>query len=294
MIRYPISQADLEQRIEDFKPGWKARADARTTTFRSEHKYSEKSSIWSEVKPVYMTLQGESKCAYCERKMESVASGKGEQDVEHFRPKGNISPWVPPDSIDTNAIRITQVPADATGYYLLPYHLFNYAASCKPCNSKYKGDRFPIAGRYDQAGDDPDALSAEQPYLIYPIGDIDADPEDLISFNGVSPYASGSGARAIHRGLVTIAFFGLDDFDQRKNLLLERARVITLLYDKLVASDSGDAETAQRAGQFIAALTNPKAPHTNCARSFLRLYRADRNEAKAFNAAAEQLLISSS
>jgi len=57
-----------------------------------------------------------------------------------------------------------------TGYYLLPYNLENYSSSCKTCNTRYKLDRFPIAGRYSMKGTDPRSLLTESPLLIYPVG----------------------------------------------------------------------------------------------------------------------------
>lgn len=47
--------------------------------------------------------------------------------------------------------------------------------------------------------------------MIYPIGDFDTDPEDLIAFHGASPQAKAPGGIDQHRALVTIAFFKLDD-----------------------------------------------------------------------------------
>ena len=84
MIRYPVSKAQLEALLTAEDATWLQRAAARTEMFRRRGFYGEKSSIWSEVKPVYVRLQGHGKCAYCEREMESVAIGKVEQDVEHF------------------------------------------------------------------------------------------------------------------------------------------------------------------------------------------------------------------
>jgi len=93
MIGYPISKTKLKALIGAKSATWLTRADALTEEFRRKGKYREKSTIWSEVKEIYMDLQGESKCAYCERKLEAVAHGKAEQDVEHFRPKGNVKAW---------------------------------------------------------------------------------------------------------------------------------------------------------------------------------------------------------
>lgn len=87
---------------------------------------------------VSMELQGNCKCAYCERKLESIPFGTIEQDVEHFRPKGGVKSWEMPQWLKDQGIEATQVPHEGPGYYLLPYHPFNYAASCKPCNSRLR------------------------------------------------------------------------------------------------------------------------------------------------------------
>lgn len=102
MICYQITKTDLEALIEDETPGWLQKARERTKTFRAAGRYQERSSIWSQVKPVYMKLQGESKCAYCERKLESIDYGKIELDVEHFRPKRMVQEWQIPQSLKKN------------------------------------------------------------------------------------------------------------------------------------------------------------------------------------------------
>lgn len=281
MIAYQITQADLEIQIEQESPGWLQKAAARTAGFRKKGAYEEKSSIWSEVKSVYMRLQGDCKCAYCERKLESVAIGKVEQDVEHFRPKGGVREWKLPKSLKDQGILATAVPDEDRGYYLLPYHPFNYSATCKPCNSALKKDYFPIAGRYNLAGDDPAKLTREEPFLICPIGDFDDDPEDLIRFHGVSPQATASSGFRRERALVTIEFFKLDDAAKRKNLLLERARLIVALFPQLEKSaDSHDASIKAKARALVAAFTAQSAPHTNCSRSFKMLFEANRAAAE--------------
>jgi len=62
VIRFPIKLNELRDRIEQHKPGWLRRAADRTRMIREEGRYDETSSIWSEVKAVYMRLQG-NKCA---------------------------------------------------------------------------------------------------------------------------------------------------------------------------------------------------------------------------------------
>jgi hypothetical protein len=293
MIAYPITAIALEAAIEAHAKGWLAKAKKRTAGFRKKKAYSEKSSIWSQIKEVYMQLQGGSKCAYCERKLADPTYGKGEQDVEHFRPKKNVRAWKLPAALAGKGVKLTAPPGKG-GYYLLPYHPFNYTASCKPCNSALKGDQFPIAGKYTYSGSDPAKLKKEKPYLIYPIGDIDADPETLIAFNGLSPATVHAAGFEHQRALVTIEFFKLDDLSGRKDLFIDRARVIMAMHPQLLNLASADAATRARAQGLVAAFTRPMAPHANCARSFQRLFAADPASADALFQAASNYLISNS
>lgn len=280
MIGYPVTLARLGALVDAEKPGWRERAKALTDQFRGDGAYTEtKKPIWSEVKPVYMRLQGDSKCAYCERKLEAVEKGKGEQDVDHFRPKKRVRRWRGSHALKKAGVAITAPAPDSPGYHLLPYHLFNYAAACKPCNSVLKKDWFPIAGSYTLHGEHPTDLTGELPYLIYPLGDIDADPESLIRFVGVSPRAVAAGGHDRNRALVTIEFFALDD-ETRKNLFRERAALIVTLF-MLLEKFHGGGPAAERkeAGDLITGFTSPVSAHTNCARSFTRLYESSRADA---------------
>lgn len=285
MIGYRISKAQLEALINTEVPGrgnqpsWLQRAATKTTEFRNKGFYGESSSIWSEVKVVYMRLQGNCKCAYCERKLEATDLGKIEQDVEHFRPKSSVKAWRVPKSLSNSGIVFAPAPPPGKGYYLLPYHPFNYSAACKPCNSALKKDFFPIAGTYDLQGDDPVKLKKEKPYLICPVGDFDDLPEDLIKFHGVSPQAVAASGHARARALVTIQFFKLDDEAKRKNLLRERAMVVTTLYPQLKTLKTGTGAGKKIAAILVKACTAPHAPHTNCARSFQRLFQTNPAEA---------------
>lgn len=295
MIGYREPRAALEARIEAETPGWLARAEARTAEFRTKGRYEEASSIWSEAKPAYMLLQGNCKCAYCERKLESVNYGKGEQDVEHYRPKGNVRAWKLPKSLRDQGVSLTDPTTLSGGYYLLPYHPYNYAAACKPCNSALKKDYFPVAGEYGIAGDDPAALLAERPLLIYPLGDFDVDPEAVIEFYGITPRPVEESGHARHRALVTLEFFKLADPNSRKNLFRERALILVALFPQLekMTGAATDAER-QKARDAVEALTREQMPHANCARSFRRLFNADREAAQQLVDAAWTLINSMS
>src|SRR5262249_1945903 len=137
---------------------------------------------WSDIKPAYIDLQF-SKCGFCEKPLE----GKIEQDVEHFRPKGAVVAWPVPKAlaaeIEAAGFPVTQPKAGTKGYKSLAYPPLNYVTACKTCNSIRKKNYFPIAGRRRLGGRDPAALGDEQPYLMYPLSDIDVDPEDLIEFS---------------------------------------------------------------------------------------------------------------
>lgn len=290
MIGYRISRDALEKLISAHDPKWLADTKKRTATFKKNKKYEEKSAVWSRVKVVYMRLQGDCKCAYCERKLEAETYGKVEQDVEHFRPKASVRDWSLPQDLAAKGIQVAKAPKAKKGYYLLPYHPFNYAAACKPCNSALKSDCFPIAGKHKFSEADPAKLKTEKALLIYPIGDIDESPEKLIQFYAVSPQAVATKGFARDRALVSIEFFKLDSVEERSNLILERARVIMALFPQLQQKAGGDTVSAQ----LVDAFTNEKSPHTNCARSFRDLYAANPAEAKAAYEAATALILSKS
>jgi hypothetical protein len=293
MIAYRITKAQLDGLIEAETPGWLQKAASRTDGFRQKGYYKESSSIWSEVKPVYMRLQGGEKCAYCERKLEHIDFGKVEQDVEHFRPKGNVREWKLPKALKDAGIKVAAVPNGDSGYFLLAYHPFNYSAACKPCNSALKKDYFPIAGKYEFKGEDPADLAKEKPFLICPIGDFDSAPEDLIRFHGVSPHPAAANAHDRERALVTIEFFHLDDETKRKNLFRERAVVIIALcpqLEKLADGVKGKAKV--EAQKLVDGFTAPNSAHTNCARSYKELFQKNRGEAKAVFERAFQLITS--
>ena len=291
MIRYAVSRADLEKAIQAESKDWLSRARDRTEKFRGLGHYVEDSPMWSEVKAAYMRLQGNSKCAYCERKLESIPVGKVEQDVEHFRPKASVKRWSGAGKLP--GIRFAAAPATKKGYYLLPYHPLNYAAACKPCNSTLKKDYFPIAGAHQFDAEDPARLKAEKPYLPYPISNIDDDPEKLIAFAGISPRPVAQSGYKRNRALVTIAFFRLDDGEGRKNLLRERALLIVALYPQLDKSvNAASAAERKSARDNVKGFQQPHIAHTNCARSFVRLFKADLAEASAYHDGALKFVLS--
>ena len=296
MIRYPITAQALRQRIEDpaqgGKAGWLTLAATQQAAVAQAGKWTNGAfpELWTDVKAVFITLQ-HSKCAYCET-IVGGAAGRVEFDVEHYRPKSRVQPWAVPALLA--AERVAVDAGSPAGYHLLPYAVTNYAVSCKTCNTSYKGDRFPTAAAPAKTSAAASALKAEKPFLLFPIGSGDADPQTLIGFNGASPFALVKTGARRQRALVTIAFFGLDDGNRRGDLFKARAGVILAvgMCRQLLttATASGRAKLEKRLAAFLA----PAAQHSACAQAFNRLWDADPALAADFMDKADALFQGSS
>ena len=292
MIRIEIEREQLKQLIADHKPGWLEDAQEKTTELENDPDL-DVTSIWSPIKQVFTDLQ-HSKCIFCEKEIEDQPI---EQDVEHFRPKNNVKRWsVPAWMAEMEGVTVKQPDTGSEpGYRLLAYNFLNYAAACKTCNSTRKRDYFPIGASPRKSGSkNPARMKSEKAYLIYPISDIDDDPEELIEFHGMSPQAKMASGLGRKRALVTIELFQLDNTDERTYLFKRRAEKIWILFKCLKQIDEGN--TAERAeGEIVADfLTSPMSEHTNCLRCFRRLYDSDRAEAESVAQKAFQLWTSGS
>jgi hypothetical protein len=283
MIRVATTAAALLAAIKVRRPGWSARAHARTEALEAGAADPEFPSLWSEIKEVYIELQ-HAKCAYCEKELEDQPI---EHDVEHYRPKREVARWAVPKALAGRGIVVKQPSGGGEpGYRLLAYHPLNYAASCKTCNSILKRNYFPIAGTRDPAGRDPTAMAGEHPYLLYPIGDVDDDPEDLIEFAGLSPQAKGRGFRR-QRALVTIWLFDLNRKWLQKDRAMEIMRYFLALERTRRLPRDRIVRDSERIVQYM---SSPHARHANCLRSFRRLYDADRAAAERIFRACTRLV----
>ena len=276
MIRYGTTLAALESAVDAVKPGWRARALARTQAFASLGHYDETGGIWSEIKDVFIELQHQ-KCAFCERKLES----KKEYDVEHFRPKSSVKPWTVPGDLNAKGVVLSQPAGRAKepGYHLLAYHLLNYSVACAKCNSELKSDYFPIAGARSSDGDDPVGLTGtEKPLLVFPIGGFDDNPEDILEFRGPIPQAKApQGTHNHHRGLLTAAFFKLDDINKRKELFRGRLDVIQKmgLAFRTMHDAGASAATRGRCQTIVDYHLSEDSAHTACGRCYANLWAQD-------------------
>jgi hypothetical protein len=281
MVRYNFTEEELVKLIDenDKSKGRKERWLAKAKKLTEELKKSPSKPIaskWSEIKSVYTKLQ-HGKCAFCERLLGEHELASVEFDVEHFRPKNAVKPW-PPKEEPGNQPRFANLPRSrgkGKGYRFLAYHHLNYASSCKTCNSRLKANYFPIAGRHNFRGEDPKALlQSERPYLIYPLGDFDDDPENIIAFEGylaVPRTPSNVDQYRYDRARVTIAFFRLNK--ERDDILVLRAKQLEDLLSKLeIMQGSNSAAKRKQVWQDIQRLGHEASHHAGCVRSLLRLY----------------------
>lgn len=284
MIRYPITRADLEAKIKAIKLDWLTRAEDKTNQFIAIGKYEEAKgeSIWGEIKEIFIDFQFD-KCAYCERELGGV-DNSGEYDVEHYRPKSSVKMW------PTKSIRRKRKLLDYDfhtgdksdeGYYRLAYNICNYAATCKRCNSSLKSNYFPVAKPRIFNSDNYTVLSAEEPYLLFPVGDTDDDdPEDVITFFGFMPLPKEPrGTRRYQRARVTIDFF---DLTMREELIRARAQIIVDIWDRheILREPHVSEEAKERAQSRINQAIQKESPHANCARAYDRLCEEDRISAR--------------
>ncbi|WP_397399760.1 hypothetical protein [Phenylobacterium sp.] len=274
MIRYPFDAATVTAEIAAVDAKWATKAAKRTLDFITAGRFEDSSPIWSKAKPAFMRLQM-NKCVFCERQFENPDYGTIEFDLEHFRPKSNVAVWPDPGRHTHLTYDHPTGLAAPSGYYWLAYDLQNYAASCKVCNTTFKLNYFPVGKNRGAVSSSVAALAGEEPYLCYPIGTVDVDPQTLMTFVATTAVpASGSVAEA-RRGQVMIDFFGLN---QRDILHRERARMIAILGAALRAVSDGVGTTTDQ--RVIQRMREPLVPHAACVRAFSKLWQSDPVTAK--------------
>ncbi|MBU1306571.1 MAG: hypothetical protein KKF33_13765 [Alphaproteobacteria bacterium] len=284
MIRYASTKESIEQAVDDVNDTWRTRATKHTRKLLDDEKYSEGGPKWSDIKSAFMSLQYH-KCIFCECPEFERQRGTYNLDVEHFRPKNAVEPWPKANAPKQYPFATGGV---AGAYYWLAFDPCNYAASCKECNSRYKSNFFPIAGVRGLAGVEASNLQAEGPFLCFPLGDWDEDPELLIDFDGLIARPASADPARRRRAEVIIDFFALNE---REALQIERALFITLFAPSLTASVTGIATPKQRA--IAAKVHTPAAPHANCLRSFERAMIANPRRGREIVEKAQEVVFDS-
>jgi hypothetical protein len=283
MIRHALDPARLRADIEREDANWFTKAAERTQALIELGYFDESSSIWSKAKPAFMLLQS-NKCAFCERPFTGPNESRIEMDLEHFRPKSAVAVW-------EGAQRARSYPqetgaASKNGYYWLANDISNYLAACKICNSDYKRTYFPISGtRCESPRGRVRTLAAEKSYLIYPVGNTDEDPENIITFTGTVARPVAPNGHNHARAAIIIDFFGLNERDQ---LHIQRAETIERFGNALVAVADGRAMASDQT--YVANISNPLIPHAACLRAFKRLWDQDQAAARRILGACSTML----
>jgi hypothetical protein len=173
-----------------------------------------RSSVWRDHKAALCDAQN-GVCAFCEHDASSSSFG----DVEHYRPKGAVTP-----RSDGDPCTATSVPpklddsASTEGYWRLAFAWSNYLFACQLCNQQWKRDQFPLVdeGERDLTMVDGKA-TLERPLLLDPYRD-DFDPRT--HFEYVVSDAEIAMIGRTDEGRATIALCGLHRRDAAKARML--------------------------------------------------------------------------
>ncbi len=188
------------------------------------------------------------KCCYCERKRDK----KRESDVEHFRPKAEVTDY-----------------HHHPGYWWLAYEWTNYLLSCKKCNQEHKKNHFPLID--DKPAMSPeDDLAQERPFLVNPA---EEDPEEFITFewgDAAGIYVKAVGRDDLGRGQKTIEVTGLNE----GTLLRQRAELVTTLLEIASAMyhaiERGAKPEIDNTARLIRERTSPAREFAGFQRAFFR------------------------
>ncbi len=126
--------------------------------------------------------------------------------------------------------------------------------------------------------------AVERPLLIYPIGELDDDPEELIAFDGVLAVPRHPDGVGNRRARVTIDFF---DLNRRPELIKDRFRAIRATFQalRLIETDP-DPDVVDDAKATLIGLASDAAPQASCVRSYINTVRDDPSKAwKIYKAA---------
>ncbi|MFZ4801801.1 MAG: hypothetical protein ACOYLR_07410 [Chlorobium sp.] len=100
-----------------------------------------KGYIWRELKKWLFEKVFHNKCAYCESTLEL---DRYLGDVEHFRPKGQVTMKQDGKKRECVSVRIeNKFKLNHPGYFWLAYEWQNLMPICSRCNSGAKADQFP-------------------------------------------------------------------------------------------------------------------------------------------------------
>src|SRR4030095_4175702 len=171
--------------------------------------YEFSTSLYGDFKKYLIERLFDKRCAYCESDITHIDHG----DVEHFRPKGEVTEDL-----------------SHPGYYWLAYNENNFLLSCAKCNqSGAKLNHFPIMGKRAMGpGDD---LKGEECLIINPYEDdsdkeLDFSPKDFELCSGVA-------AALTQKGTESIKVYNLNRDDLSRRRGETQTNVLTTLSSKI-------------------------------------------------------------
>jgi hypothetical protein len=179
---------------------------------------------WSAFKMEFTRAQN-GKCGFCEGPVLGLHYG----DVEHFRPKSEVSELYEnnPDSWGREEVwkstvvgRTLKPNPTKPGYWWRAYDWHNYLLSCQICNQQWKGSLFPVVANRRVL--DPKDKTKEQPLLLSPFEDIE--PAEHFEYGRLGEIRGLS-----NKGRATILTCGLD----RPSLRLARYRTAKAVHEHL-------------------------------------------------------------
>lgn len=202
------------------------------------------------------------KCAYCEALIKVDQPG----DVEHFRPKGEVS--------DENWQIVQLATGPHPGYYWLAYDWRNLLPSCARCNRPTKtpagtvvgkGTRFPVAQAWAA---EPATLSTEEPRFLHPVFD---DPSKHLAFDPLT----GVIFWKTRRGRACVELLDLN----REGLPEARRQAYTSAVSDAVAAivflNQGDQAAAKQRLDDLEAYRDGTRPYSLAGRRAIRDRRAE-------------------
>lgn len=232
-----------------------------------------------EVKEALITLF-EGKCAYCESKFLHVYSG----DVEHFRPKGEITEANPPKK---------------PGYYWLAAEWDNLLLSCRNCNQKLKHqihgrtgkktmgkmNQFPLSdeSKRVRSHNSPNGISDEEPHRLLLNPCID-NPEDHLEYD--DQYAvirpKKSGGVPSEKGAKSIEVYVL----QRVPLVIAREKVLI----QILAQIQRVKEATKNVDDHLQASHDVQFYFEKILKRELKVLRAFTNPTEEYSGMARQIV----
>jgi hypothetical protein len=195
-----------------------------------------------------------SKCVWCEELRPALR----ELDVDHYRPKAEITEWVgsPPVVSDTPPRQIVLGP----GYWWLAFEWTNYSLACKTCNQGWKRNLFPVAA--PRAGCVEGVEATEIPLLLDPASSFRPRDHFRWTIDGIVEPRSPE-------GYATIVTCGLN----RKTLTVRRGKVAlktaSALDQFVLAFRDDDLRKCAEARDTLAELGSRAAEFTSMVRWFV-------------------------